>query len=122
MVEAMPPGRLVLFPQLVLASVAALCTPYVHLFRLALELTSKACPCLCLVLACSMHSSHASENGANEPGAAVMHACGGVQVLARIDLADGAVQDVLLACAAPATAADARVCFLGLLFPVSFHC
>lgn len=44
----MPPGRLVLFPQLVLAALALLCTPYVLLFRLALELASKACsPCPC---------------------------------------------------------------------------
>ncbi|KAK9839278.1 hypothetical protein WJX81_005497 [Elliptochloris bilobata] len=41
MVEGMPPGRLVLFPQLVLASLAVLCTPYVLLFRLSLGLASK---------------------------------------------------------------------------------
>ncbi len=41
MVDGLPAGRLALFPQLVLAALAALCTPYVMLFRLALELAAK---------------------------------------------------------------------------------
>ena len=44
MVDSMEPGRLVLFPQLLLATVAMLPVTYVHIFALVMDLFSKACP------------------------------------------------------------------------------
>ena len=41
MVDGMEPGRLVLFPQLLLATVAVLPVPYVHVFVLVMDLFSK---------------------------------------------------------------------------------
>ncbi len=44
MADATPAPQLVLFPQLFLAAVAALDSPWVHLHAAALRLFSKACP------------------------------------------------------------------------------
>ena len=41
MVESMDPGKLLLYPQILLACFALLLTSYVHVFALSLELLSK---------------------------------------------------------------------------------